>query len=606
MAEERSGTLRRTSDGVPIYDGNAEQFLQYREEAYKYVLSFERHKRYLAGPRLVRELEGVARTVVRRPLALDPRWVDHPGGVKTLLDYLEANLEKPSLINASRFVHKFFFGLKRKKMETMTAWVNRHSEAMWEANKAMIRVQREYGAPLKPRRTPASRSASHAGDEAYGDDPTESDLPYDEQGRLREESDEPNFTRRDSGWSADWWSWSGQQWQWSDWRDEHIPAFDEPQTESFIPDFLVGYLLLNRSGLDYQERNNVLSNVKGEFGVKTVEKALRSLWSDEDIYRRDKAKGHALFADDEELDGGDEQGFAADDYPDFGDDYLSEEAYAAAEQQALEAADAIAMHKRTLREARQRQHDLRLGRKFYSSSSTWKGSSKGKGKGKYQSFHSGKGKGDRTCLKCSGPHATQDCPKSGASHQEDRIAEEQAEIAFVSEEVAASLGDHEQALVIMKDLLTQGKGIIDCGATSSLGSVEALEAIQQINLAKKGIPDMEVDVSNRPTFRFGNGQRKTCISTAKLRMGLGQKSGSMEVHVHESSNQPILMSVKSLKALGAVIDFSTGEAILKHVDSKKVIMFEEEANGHLTMDLTQNLLKNAVHRQHSFVSLKDE
>ena len=604
MAEEKGGTLRRTSDGVPIYDGNAEQFLQYREEAYKYVLSFERHKRYLAGPRLVRELEGVARTVVRRPLAQDPRWVDHPGGVKTLLDYLEANLEKPSLISASRFVHKFFFGLKRKRMETMTAWVNRHSEAMWEANKAMIRVQKEYGAPLKPRRTSMSRSVSHAGKEAYGDDPAESDLPYDEHGRLREEYDEPNTRRRDSGWSADQWSWSGQgYWQWSEWGDEHIPAFDEPQVENFIPDFLVGYLLLNRSGLDYQERNNVLSNVKGEFGVKTVEKALRSLWSDEDIYRRDKAKGHALYAEDEDFGMNDEEGLAADDYPDFGDDQWSEEAYAAAEQQALEAADAIAMHKRTLREARQRQHDLRLGRKFYSSSSSWKGSSKGKGK--YQNYYGGKGKGEKTCLKCSGPHSTHDCPRKAAS-QENNIAEEQAEIAFVHEEIAASHDHHEQALVIMKDLLTQGKGIIDCGATSSLGSVEALEAIQQINLSKKGTTEMEVDTANRPTFRFGNGQRKTCISTAKLKMGLGQKSGSMEVHVHESSNQPILISVKSLKALGAVIDFSSGEAILKHVDSKKVITFDEEANGHLTMDLTQDLLKNAVHRQHNFVSLKDE
>ena len=425
----------------PIYDGNAEQFLQYREEAYKYVLSFERHKRYLAGPRLVRELEGVARTVVRRPLAQDPRWVDHPGGVKTLLDYLEANLEKPSLISASRFVRKFFFGLKRKRMETMTAWV-RHSEAMWEANKAMIRV--------------TSRPVSHAGDEAYGDDPAESDLPYDEHGRLREEYDEPNTRRRDSGWSADQWSWSGQGYT-GNGRNGVMNTsllLMNHKLENFIPDFLVGYLLLNRSGLDYQERNNVLSNVKGEFGVKTVEKALRSLWSDEDIYRRDKAKGHALYAEDEDLGMNDEEGLAADDYPDFGDDRWSEEAYAAAEQQALEAADAIAMHKRTLREARQRQHDLRLGRKFYSSSSPWKGSSKGKGK-----YH-GKGKGEKTCLKCSGPHSTHDCPKKTAS-QENNIAEEQAEIAFIHEEIAASHDHREQALVIMKDLLTQGKGIID-------------------------------------------------------------------------------------------------------------------------------------------------
>ena len=115
MTEEK-GTSRRTSDGVPIYDGTAEHFLLFKEECYKYVLSFERHKRYLAGPRIVRELQGLAKAVVRRPLAQNPMWVDHPGGVKTLLDFLEANLERPSLVNASRYVNKFFFSLKRKRM----------------------------------------------------------------------------------------------------------------------------------------------------------------------------------------------------------------------------------------------------------------------------------------------------------------------------------------------------------------------------------------------------------------------------------------------------------------------------------------------------------
>ena len=42
--------------------------------------------------------------------------------------------------------------------------------------------------------------------------------------------------------------------------------------QDFLPDFLTGFLLLNRSGLDAHERANILAAIRGEFWVKTVEK----------------------------------------------------------------------------------------------------------------------------------------------------------------------------------------------------------------------------------------------------------------------------------------------------------------------------------------------
>ena len=75
-----AGTIQRTSDGVPIFDGSPELLTLYREEAVQYLMTFEYKKRYLAGPRLVKELQGTAKTAVRNMTLRNPQWVSHPRG----------------------------------------------------------------------------------------------------------------------------------------------------------------------------------------------------------------------------------------------------------------------------------------------------------------------------------------------------------------------------------------------------------------------------------------------------------------------------------------------------------------------------------------------
>ena len=115
--------IQRTHDGVPKFDGTPELMSLYREEAVQFLMTFEHRKRYLAGPRLLKELEGTAKMSVRTMTLRDPQWVSHPRGVYTLLDHLEATIARPSLPEASRFVMRFFYNLQRKKQETMTSWI---------------------------------------------------------------------------------------------------------------------------------------------------------------------------------------------------------------------------------------------------------------------------------------------------------------------------------------------------------------------------------------------------------------------------------------------------------------------------------------------------
>ena len=82
--------------------------------------------------------------------------------------------------------------------------------------------------------------------------------------------------------------------------------------------------------------------------------------------------------------------------------------------------------------------------------------------------------------------------------------------------------------------------------------------------------------------------------------------GKLKVHVYDVPNQPVLISVKALKKLGAIVDFSRNEILYKHVDPKAVVPLEVASNGHCLMPLGGDLLAGAVMRAQPFSSLAEE
>ena len=598
MAER---SIPRTGDGVPKYDGTPELLPLYKEEAVQYLMTFEHKKRYLAGPRLIKELEGTAKVAVRTKTLRDPQWVSHPRGVYALREHLEASVGRPSLPEASRHVMKFFYNLQRRKGETMTSWITRHADALWEASQALRKVQKEHGSQDSKGKGESRWSAHSNPPMSFGSREDDEKSPFDDNGLLRE--DEGSEVRQ--GYHGDpwrWWhaweEWSGDGWSQHSWR---TPEYDPPEdwdrsNDIFIPEFLAGFLLLHRAGLDSQERGNVLAAIRGQFSTETVGRALREQWSDEDIQKRDRLKGNsalvaegfqdeleALMADDDDLGPGDL-------------DTESLEAYMAEQTKIDEAMAAIQTQKTTLKEARWKQKQLKLGRGFFPPKPFQRPS---------QDSRNSQGK---RCFRCNGPHLMADCPQK--NQQAKVVQEESAEIAFVTGEVqveeAGFLGEECYEAMGTEKALEQCMGIIDSGATSSLGSAEALERIMEENLQHHGETKMDIDVSRRPTFRFGNGQRKDCLSTVRVGIGAGTKAGSMEIHVHDTPGQPVLVSRKALKGLGAAIDFEAGLAIYKNVDKNQVVRLTEADNGHLPMPITGNILTGAMSRQTPFVSLFDE
>ena len=608
--------LERNRDGVPSYDGTAEKLALFREEALAYTFTLEHHKRYLAGPRLAKELTGVARTVVRKKLAQDPQWLAHPRGAYVLIEYLEQAIETPTLVQASNHIHKFFYQLRRRKGETMTEWINRHSESMWEASRSLKRVQKEHGIVEPQASRPASNSSQRLSGERFSwwehrrdpvphEEPAADEAFFDDNGRLLEEEDlEADDGRRSSaGWSNRSWRQQGwQQWNygsddWHSWRSAEFqpPESWETDVQDFLPDFLTGFLLLNRSGLDAHERANILAAIRGEFSVKNVEKALREQWRDDDLAKRDRSKQYANYASYEDDDEEDDDAFAAAEAPDPAQDPQGFEAFMSEQHEIDVALEAIRDQRRTLKEARWRQQQVKMNRKFYPTAPYRAGGKGSNSKGGHSEVEK--------CLACGGRHKTSSCP---VKTQKVNVAAEEAEVAFSASDLEEALPAESHSKTTVKENILLGKGIIDCGATSALGSVDAIESLMQLNLKKHGNDRVSVDPNQRPTFKFGNNGTRDCISSVDLGVDLGSKVGKMRVHVHDVPNQPVLISVKALKKLGAVIDFSTDEILYKHVDPKAVVPLEVASNGHCLMPLGDDLLAGAKMRTLPFASLSDE
>ena len=366
-------------------------------------------------------------------------------------------------------------------------------------------------------------------------------------------------------------------------------------------------MLLQRSGLEATERSVIVANLKNQFTTSRVKEALKLTWPDEELKRRDAGRNSAMFTREEE------NAMMAEDFDDqnLDVDWAEKEeelqsAYQALEEEAQHAFTALQGARRTLRDARERQAQMRKNRNFF----------------KDDRRPGGPSGGDRPpvkCFRCGGPHLKRDCPEKPSeantrsqcafvfsAFQGAALEPEENKLRCPDLQALAAEREDEKILMTLEDVIKQGKAIIDGGATSSLGSEEAVRQVAEMNWRRSGHDGLEIDPDDKPNFRFGNNGRQACLSTAKMAIPLGDRQGTMKVHIHEIPGQPVLLSIQALKALGAVIDYSNNQVILRHVDPKKVAVLETTEGGHQLFPLTQDILSGAFTRATAFQSLKEE
>ena len=344
----------------------------------------------------------------------------------------------------------------------------------------------------------------------------------------------------------------------------------------------------------------IVANLKNDFNIEKVKAALKLTWPDEELRRRDGGKSSATFATEEAsllAEDQEEEAYEAIEWDDPEDGY----AYHALEESAQEALAALQDARRTLKDAREQQAQMRRNRNFYPA--------KGSGKQRF-----GDHRPPLKCFKCGGAHLRRDCPEQGAGDKAGQrvnlvfLASAEAptsravEPGWTTAMAMAANQDDETSFLTLEQIVRDGKAIIDGGATSSLGSEEALQRIAQLNWEKKGVDGIDIIPGEAPSFRFGNNARHSCMATALLKLPIQHVNSQMKIHLHDIPGQPVLLSVRSLRALGAVIDFERNEAVFKRLDPQKVVRLETTESGHQLFPLVQDVLSGADHLQQPFTS----
>ena len=520
-------------------------------------------------------------------------------------------LGKPSASSSTR---------SRGAKGSQCAWIVRHDEALYEARRTLAEAIQEY-APVHSvgessthrgygkRTTTTSMAASWSGSRREDSPPARGDSPFDDNGRMRDEEEEIDWGDHASApadsttWADPWWNnhnwwwssddrWSNHQWH----QQVESPSLKygvssraSAEADKFLPDFVVAWMLLQRSNLDGAERATIISSLKNEFTTSKVTEALRLNWPEDDLRRRDQSRGSAMVAEDyDDILLHDED---LDDIPeDLEDDARQEYIHLTKE---IEVANqAIQQHRRTLKEARERQTIMRKSRQFYPA--------RRETNVKWKSDHEPK------CFRCGGSHTITNCPqKDKPSKPASANVGQEVHFTFVTEPLAAEKKSevYTENAFSLHSLVSAGKAIIDGGATASVGSADALEQVQRLNKEQGNSRDLILNFGSSPSFRFGNNGKTQCLSTAQLEVPLAEKVGKMQIHVHDIPQQPVLLSISALRSLGAVIDFSEDTCILKNVDASRVIQLERAESGHQVFPLTQDVFQDSKQRHQPFVSL---
>ncbi|CAE7901685.1 unnamed protein product, partial [Symbiodinium microadriaticum] len=387
--------------------------------------------------------------------------------------------------------------------------------------------------------------------------------------------------------------------QWSSWSSSWSSAYQaygyttpEPLMPELLPDYVQGWYLLHDSGLSGHERNVVQTALQGDFSVARVAQELRNQCAVLDSQRRDLGgRGSSYLGDIQEEEIGEMEAPNDSFLGDIPDEEM--ENWETAENEAQEAMAAMHNAKRTLKEARQRQNNVRLSRQYFRTN----------GGGSQSSAPKPRDDSKIHCLRCGQlGHRVANCPQPPQGAQSAKTAEQvDATSSFIcyNDVVAehcgmASEGELAYAQgVSTAEAVSQGKAVIDGGATRTLASCAAMEAIMTLNNRKKGHSGLlKLDKKDCPIFGFGNGETNKCTATVQLAIKADTKPGALTVHCLDQGSGPLLLSVDTLRRLKAVIDFSEDLVCFRALDVGKLIPLERSQTGHQLLPVTEDLYKN--------------
>lgn len=183
------------------------------------------------------------------------------------------------------------------------------------------------------------------------------------------------------------------------------------------------------------------------------------------------------------------------------------------------------------------------------------------------------------------------------------IQEEAPFVCFAEDQ--ACVAAEEAWMLTTQQAMEQGKAVIDGGATRTIGSVTAVEKLMELNASKDGDSGLQrLDPELRPVFGFGNSSSDRCLSTAWMKISAGGRNGELKIHTLDKGSGPILFSIETLRALGAIVDFSEDLVVFQKLDPKRIIQMERSSTGHQLLPLAEDWFKQSTTAETAVPSLR--
>ena len=306
---------------VPWWDGELATWDLYKTKVRIYVDGTEWHNIYLCGPRLVQRLKGPALQAVE---GCKPGWLSSTNGAEKLLNILQKKLSRPKVPDMAVYLEDFFFRLRRRKGESAGAWSIRSHECYQRLRRALARVQ----GVIEPEVTTTRNTgrpwswATNWATSTWGwtEEPSTSWSGENWGRQTSPSASEPEASVPAPRWLTLGETQATEAWPRTRSGTEDVEPEEGPTNSSdedpedtlpeVLPDEVLGWLLLARSGLDAQERAAVLASSGNKLGTRDIEAALRAQWSDADLAARDARKGQqrdrSIFFGEDEATWGDE------------------------------------------------------------------------------------------------------------------------------------------------------------------------------------------------------------------------------------------------------------------------------------------------------------
>ena len=136
--------------------------------------------------------------------------------------------------------------------------------------------------------------------------------------------------------------------------------------------------------------------------------------------------------------------------------------------------------------------------------------------------------------------------------------------------------------------------MIDCGATKSMGSWEALDGLARMNEQRHGSTRFSLDRTKKTWYTFAYGKRQQSEGEVAFKVNARGRTGYCKINCLNTTGVPILLSVQSLSQMGAIIDFSAGAAFFRHLTDQSFVQLERDSNGHLYLSLVEDLLSQPI------------